>query len=696
MSSSPLDRTVRLAIFLWLSQNAVDGFAPPVATTTRVKRMIAKNRNGLTASSQVTAATATTSHLTQLHAATTTTTTTTTALPQGGGNSGSEPMPWPRNTQAYGRFQPEPDWALWFSCCTPEAEGTYTITADADDESSHDVEGIVPDCLAGGTYYRNGPAKFERRGCRYEHFLDGDGFVVAIGFGAASLDNNDKNGTVVRYTGRFVETEYYRREQEADTILYRNAFGTEQHYDDSNDDDKASNSRRNNSKSNCPFRNALDGVELKNVANTNVLAWGGRLLALWEAGAPYELDPVTLETLGSSTGTSSSATDSASSSTSLLLAPPLAQLLGGADCRTRGVTVDDGGALDNFLKVGKSFTAHPVILPHEQRLVAFGSATRAGTITAEKTTTLLDFYEFDADWNTLHTTKYHVTEGLAPHDFAVSADHYCFFQNRCTLDLSLYLLESKPLSHALRLFLRKPSILHLVPRGTSGSRSGSSSKRNQPNAKPIQVSIPHYFNIHTVAEARQVDHSNNKLLILYNTGWDLTQEQFFPPEEQTVSLFGSFGGLYPNFVDGGLPPPSLYRTVVNLETHEVVSHQTVIDGLVMELPVADDANPHRFIYGVAYSDTADYLPPTGLCKVDTERDTVDYWWSEHRTFVGEAISVAKRNGDPGSWVLSVVSDAARKRSSLVILDSERFSQGPVARIHLKHHLPYGLHSSFSF
>ena len=140
---------------------------------------------------------------------------------------------------------------------------------------------------------------------------------------------------------------------------------------------------------------------------------------------------------------------------------------------------------------------------------------------------------------------------------------------------------------------------------------------------------------------------------------------------------GSFGGLYPIFVDGGLPPPSLYRTVVNLETQEVVSHQTVIDGLVMELPVADDANPHRFIYGMAYSDTADYLPPTGLCKVDTERDTVDYWWSEHRTFVGEAISVAKRNGDPGSWVLSVVSDAARKRSSLVILDSERFSQGPV-------------------
>src|SRR5207237_918628 len=49
-----------------------------------------------------------------------------------------------------------------------------------------------------------------------------------------------------------------------------------------------------------------DGVELErmrrarggNAANTNVVFHGGRLLALWEAGLPHRLDPVTLETLG--------------------------------------------------------------------------------------------------------------------------------------------------------------------------------------------------------------------------------------------------------------------------------------------------------------------------------------------------------------------------------------------------------------
>jgi carotenoid cleavage dioxygenase-like enzyme len=36
----------------------------------------------------------------------------------------------------------------------------------------------------------------------------------------------------------------------------------------------------------------------KNTANTSVLNFGGRLLALFEGGQPYELNPTTLETIG--------------------------------------------------------------------------------------------------------------------------------------------------------------------------------------------------------------------------------------------------------------------------------------------------------------------------------------------------------------------------------------------------------------
>jgi 9-cis-beta-carotene 9',10'-cleaving dioxygenase len=36
----------------------------------------------------------------------------------------------------------------------------------------------------------------------------------------------------------------------------------------------------------------------KNVANTSVLQWAGRLMCLYEGGLPYEMDAVTLNTLG--------------------------------------------------------------------------------------------------------------------------------------------------------------------------------------------------------------------------------------------------------------------------------------------------------------------------------------------------------------------------------------------------------------
>jgi all-trans-8'-apo-beta-carotenal 15,15'-oxygenase len=43
------------------------------------------------------------------------------------------------------------------------------------------VEGAVPAFLR-GTYYLNGPARFERGGVRYRHRLDGDGMVCALTF----------------------------------------------------------------------------------------------------------------------------------------------------------------------------------------------------------------------------------------------------------------------------------------------------------------------------------------------------------------------------------------------------------------------------------------------------------------------------------------------------------------------------------
>jgi carotenoid cleavage dioxygenase-like enzyme len=48
------------------------------------------------------------------------------------------------------------------------------------------------------------------------------------------------------------------------------------------------------------LKNAFD-LRKKNVANTNILYWGQKLVALWEGGLPHSMDPISLETIGEST-----------------------------------------------------------------------------------------------------------------------------------------------------------------------------------------------------------------------------------------------------------------------------------------------------------------------------------------------------------------------------------------------------------
>ena len=57
------------------------------------------------------------------------------------------------------------------------------------------------------------------------------------------------------------------KEAEANAVLYRNTFGTQP------------------KKPLGPMQNAFD-LTLKNPANTNVVLWGNRLLALWEVNTP--------------------------------------------------------------------------------------------------------------------------------------------------------------------------------------------------------------------------------------------------------------------------------------------------------------------------------------------------------------------------------------------------------------------------
>lgn len=136
----------------------------------------------------------------------------------------------------------------------PPREDAYRIT---------EIEGELPPFLR-GTYYLNGPARFERGGRRHRHWLDGDGMVSALRFAERRVD----------FTHRFVRSSKWVAEEEAGEFLYR-AFGS------AFDGDRL-----------------LHGMALESPVNVSAYAFAGRLLAFGEQGLPWELDPQTLETRG--------------------------------------------------------------------------------------------------------------------------------------------------------------------------------------------------------------------------------------------------------------------------------------------------------------------------------------------------------------------------------------------------------------
>jgi carotenoid cleavage dioxygenase len=193
------------------------------------------------------------------------------------------------------------------------------------------VRGEVPRMLS-GTLYRNGPnPQFEVPGA---HWFVGDGMVHAFAF---------EDGRV-RYSNRWVRTAKFVAEREAGRPLLRG------------------------------FQPAPDGLN-SGVANTNILAHGGRLLALEEAHPPIELDPASLATRG----------------------PWL------ADPRLAG-----------------PFTAHPKLDPATGELLFFGY-NAAGPFSPQ-----LSFGVLDATGRLTRLDRFDAPYASMVHDFIVTKDHVLF------------------------------------------------------------------------------------------------------------------------------------------------------------------------------------------------------------------------------------------------------------------------------
>lgn len=142
----------------------------------------------------------------------------------------------------------------------PYLHGVYAPTRRELEADELEVIGELPDDLC-GAYFRNGPNPAHEPANKY-HPFDGDGMVHAVYFrdGKAS------------YRNRYIQTAALAREALAGEAIWPGVMG--------------------------PFDFSLADFPIKDTSNTDIMLYNGALLSTWyNAGHPYNLDPLNLATL---------------------------------------------------------------------------------------------------------------------------------------------------------------------------------------------------------------------------------------------------------------------------------------------------------------------------------------------------------------------------------------------------------------
>jgi beta,beta-carotene 9',10'-dioxygenase len=156
------------------------------------------------------------------------------------------------------------------------------------------------------------------------------------------------------------------------------------------------------------------------------------------------------------------------------------------------------------------------------------------------------------------------------------------------------------------------------------------------------------------------------------------------------------GALYLEQLRDGrepIPLPQLCRYRMNLSSGGLTEERLAEPKF--ELPRIDysrNGRPYRYVYGFAIND--DGVWPDAIVKLDIESGESETW-SEGSSYPGEPVFVPapQRDSEDEGVLLSVVLDAERETSSLLVLDARTLEQ--VARARVPHHIPHSFHGQYT-
>ncbi|GJN26810.1 hypothetical protein PR202_gb14770 [Eleusine coracana subsp. coracana] len=536
------------------------------------------------------------------------------------------------------------------------------------------VEGAVPPDFPSGTYYLAGPGLFSDDHGSIVHPLDGHGYLRAFRFDATSR--------AVHYSARYVETAAKREEHDAAAASWRFTHRG-------------------------PFSvlqggNRVGNVKvMKNVANTGVLRWGGRLLCLWEGGEPYELDSRTLDTLGpfdllaggqEEVVVVAARHDRAEEEASSRRRRPWMHEAG-IDAAASLLRPILGGV---FNMPAKRLLAHYKIDPRTNRLLMVACNAEDMLLPRSNFT----FYGMWSPFIISCKREFVVPDHLMIHDWTFTDSHYVLLGNRIKLDIPgslLALTGTHPMIAALAVDPSKQSTpVYLLPRSPEAEASGRD--WSVPVEAPSQMWSMHVGNAFEERNAR-----GGLRIQVHMSGCSYQWFHFhrmFGYNWMNKKLDPSFM----NIPKGRELLPRLVQVSIDIDkrgTCRGCSVKRLSDqwNRPADFPAINPnfANrKNRFIYTGATSGSRRFLPYfpfDSVLKVDAADGSARLWSAEGRKFVGEPVFIPVAGGrEDDGYVLLVEYAVSDHRCNLVVLDARKIGErnALVAKLEVPKHLTFAM------
>ena len=151
------------------------------------------------------------------------------------------------------------------------------------------------------------------------------------------------------------------------------------------------------------------------------------------------------------------------------------------------------------------------------------------------------------------------------------------------------------------------------------------------------------------------------------------------------------------WVKGFDVPAHLHRFRLDLKTG--VANGEALDDLPIEFPRVRDERAglkHRYGYAITThgDDEAGFNLGSEIVKFDLDRGRTTVLRLGKGRFPSEAVFASAGAGEDEGFLLSIVYDAARNSSDLVVLDAKDISKGPVASVALPQRVPFGFHGAW--